>query len=732
VNGLIAPKTIALPVGDGPLATALRSNLANWKGKRVEALGPGVDIAIVAEHPDPVAMVAAWAQAGAGVVVVFGSALTADAPAFAAAVRGTRTRLLGPGTFGIALPWQHLNVTPMARAPHQGALAVLGQSGSLLGAIMDWGAAEGLGFSLVACVGARADLDWPDLLDRCGDDHRTRAILIAFEAVGDVGALLSAVRAVALRKPVVVLHVAQDPDDPAVHALRDAALDAALARVGALGVRSLADLVYHAEVLAGSPPATGPRLRIIANAGGPAMLAAQQAWTGGAHPEVVDLGRIADPVAWRSALDAANADPAVDGVLAVLAPLGHSIEATRAIAAAVVAARAGKPLLAAFLGGPAVAAARVVLRRGGIPEFPWPEGAVRAFIGLWRHGDRLAALYQTPTPSTPLAAGDLIAALDQDATLADPFAMIAPLLGIVPGTGAGVAVRLEVVAIAGLGPVLRLGPSGPAGASLGIDATGIPPLNQALASDLVARAAVAALLDGPARIALAALVARTAELALAVPRLATLILDPVWNSSAGCQVGAVRLSGHAPSIPTEGLPSPAIRPYPIIHESAARLKDGRLAQVRPLRPDDEPAVLAFHQVLGAESVRLRWFHPVSLAERTTHQALVRVCHVDWRRELVLGLFDGETIVAIGRLNRGRDPGEAELALVVADRWQRHGVGAALMGALVAAARGEGLHRLTLAYLPENQGMAALSRRHGFALRRLPDDDAISGELRFGL
>lgn len=712
------------------MATTLRAHLEHWTGKTVVALGPGVDLAIVAEHPDPVAMVAAWAQAGAGVVVVFGSALTADAPAFAAALRGTRTRLLGPGTFGIALPWLNLNVTPMARAPRPGALAVLGQSGSLLGAIMDWGAAEGLGFSLVACVGVRADLDWPDLLDRCGDDHHTRAILIAFEAVGDVGALLSAVRAVALRKPVVVLHVAQDPSDPAAHALRDAALDAALARVGALGVRSLADLVYHAEVLAGSPPATGPRLRIIANAGGPAMLAAQQAWAGGARPDVVDLGRIADPAIWSQALASAHADPAVDGVLVVLAPLGQAVEDTRAVAAAVVAARAGKPLLAAFLGGPAVAAARVVLRRGGIPEFPWPEGAVRAFVGLWRHGERLAALYQTPTSSTPLTAGSLAAALDEGLITDDPLALVAPLLGLVPGTGTGtaMAIRLEVVAIAGLGPVLRLGPGGPGGASLGIDATGIPPLNQALATDLVARAAVAALLDGPARLALAALVTRTAELALAVPRLATLILDPVWLTPTGGQVGAVRLSGHAPSIPADRLPSPAIRPYPIMHESTVRLKDGRPAQVRPLRPDDEPAVLAFHQALGAESVRLRWFHPLSLAERTTHQALVRVCHVDWRRELVLGLFDGGSIAAIGRLNRGRDPGEAELALVVADRWQRHGVGAALMAALVAAARPEGLTRLTLAFLPENQGMASLARRHGFALRRLPDDDAISGEL----
>lgn len=697
---LLAPQRVALPLGDGATAAALRTNLAGFAGASLSAPTVGFDLALVAGEADPAATVAAWAAAGAGVVAVYGSARSTDGAACAAAVRGTRTRLLGPGTLGLALPWLGLNATPMARAPRPGHIAALGQSGALLGAILDWSAAERVGFSAVVCAGQLADVGWAELLDHCADDHRTRAIIIGLEHAGDAGALLSAVRAVALRKPVVVLHQAPDPGRYSPE--RAAALDAALARVGALGVQSLADLVNHAEVLALAPPARGPRLTIIANAGGPAVLAAQEAWQGGLVPTVMDLGHGAGPAEYAAAV----AEVEGDGVLVLLAPLGLTAVATRDIARALAGAkRPDRPLLSCFLGGPAVSAARVELRRAGLPEFPWPEGAVRAFIGLWRHGERLAALYETP-----------------DEPAAVPVRLD-------PGPGRGPILRLAIHSEPGLGPILRLGPGGPGGNLLGCDVWGVPPLTTAQAADLVARAPAARALDRAQRTVLARLCVQAVSQAVEDPRLATLIIDPLQVDAEGGH-GVMAHTDHDPALSAANFPRPAIRQYPREHESCALLPLGGRGMIRPLRPDDEAAVAAFHRTLSTESVRLRWFHPVSLAERTSHAQLVRVCHVDWRRELVLALFVGDgPIAAIGRLNRGREPEEAELALIVGDRWQRHGIGRALMAALVAAARSEGLRRLTIAYLPENQGMGALARAHGFVLRRDPDDDAISGELR---
>ena len=150
------------------------------------------------------------------------------------------------------------------------------------------------------------------------------------------------------------------------------------------------------------------------------------------------------------------------------------------------------------------------------------------------------------------------------------------------------------------------------------------------------------------------------------------------------------------------------------------LPDGTGLRVRPIRPEDEPRLARFHAGLSDRSVYQRYFRPIPLAQRVRHARLSRLCFADFRTEIPLVVVRGagradEEILAVGRLHR--DPGrpEAEFALVVADAWQRRGVGDQLLARLEEAARAAGCTRLTGTLLAENLPMQRLCHRRGFTL-----------------
>jgi acetyltransferase len=174
--------------------------------------------------------------------------------------------------------------------------------------------------------------------------------------------------------------------------------------------------------------------------------------------------------------------------------------------------------------------------------------------------------------------------------------------------------------------------------------------------------------------------------------------------------------------PDAELPRPAIRPYPTEQISRGELRDGSAILIRPIRPEDEPMMVAFHKTLGEQSVRMRYLQGIKLDVRTAHERLVRVCFVDYDRELALvaerqtGQEERE-IIALGRLSRERVRGsaEAEFSLLVADPWQGRGVGGQLLARLIEVARGEGITRIYAEILETNLRMQRLCTRLGFAV-----------------
>jgi acetyltransferase len=156
------------------------------------------------------------------------------------------------------------------------------------------------------------------------------------------------------------------------------------------------------------------------------------------------------------------------------------------------------------------------------------------------------------------------------------------------------------------------------------------------------------------------------------------------------------------------------------------MKDGTEVVIRPIRPEDEPLMVQFHGTLSDSSVYLRFFHMEKLDSRVAHDRLVRKCFIDYDREmaLVVDRTDPRTglheLLGVGRLTRRRSPEDAELGVLVSDRWQRTGLGTELLRRLIEMARAEKVQHIVAHILGENVSMLAMARHFHFELAE--DDD----------
>jgi acetyltransferase len=344
-------------------------------------------------------------------------------------------RLIGPNCLGVMNPVIGMNATFAKDAPKAGSVAFLSQSGALLTAILDWSLKEEVGFSAIVSTGSMLDVGWGDLIYHFGDDPRTKSILLYMESVGDARSFLSAAREVALTKPIIVIKAGRSEAASKAAASHtgaltgsDDVLDAAFRRCGMLRVNNIADLFYMAEVLGKQPRPKGPRLTILTNAGGPGVLATDALVANGcelaklsettlqkldeflpahwSHANPVDVLGDADSDRYAKAIEIAAQDPNSDGLLVILAPQGMTNPTEIAERLKPYANSSGKPLLASWMGGTSVAQGEATLNSGGVPTFPFPDTAARAFTYMWRYTENLRSLYQTPSLAEGPELGD--------------------------------------------------------------------------------------------------------------------------------------------------------------------------------------------------------------------------------------------------------------------------------------------------------------------------------------
>lgn len=349
-----------------------------------------------------------------------------------AAAHATGLRILGPNCIGMLAPYAGLNAGFAQALPRPGRLAFLSQSGAVLTTLIDWAEAREIGFSALVSLGEMAEVDVADWLDYLAMDPQTDAILLYLESVTGARKFLSAARHAARLKPVIVLKSGRTPTAAKAAASHSGALaggdgvfDAACRRAGIQRVPTLLQMLDAAETLAHAQPLRGDALALLTNGGGMGVLAADQLLTTGGHlAPLSDVTRAALdavlPAAWshdnpvdiigdagadryRAALEVLLNAAEVDAVAVMYCPtgLGDAAVAAGGVVAELHKHRAHKPVLAAWLGPVAGAAARRAFAQPNIPNFDTPEALVRGFMQLVDRSRRQAQLSET-VPAFPL------------------------------------------------------------------------------------------------------------------------------------------------------------------------------------------------------------------------------------------------------------------------------------------------------------------------------------------
>jgi acetyltransferase len=227
--------------------------------------------------------------------------------------------------------------------------------------------------------------------------------------------------------------------------------------------------------------------------------------------------------------------------------------------------------------------------------------------------------------------------------------------------------------------------------------------------------------------ALEALLVRFSELVTDHPRLREVDVNPLLASAEELLALDARMVLFGPDVSEEQLPHSAIRAYPIEYIFHWKMKDGSMVTIRPIRAEDEVPMVEFHKTLSDSTVYLRYFQMQKLETRVAHERLIRKCFLDYDREiaLVAEREDKDSgrheLMGIGRLNRQRNPSEAELGIVIADRWQSNGLGTELVRRLIQIAKAEKIQRIEANILTENGGMVALAKHFQFRFSRDQDD-----------
>ena len=547
------------------------------------------------------------------------------------------------------------------------------------------------------------------------------------------------------------------------------------------------------------------------------------------HNNPIDILGDADSERYAKALEIAANDPNSDGLLVILAPQGMTDPAAVAERLKPYARSSGKPVLTSWMGGASIASGEAILNAAGIPTFPFPDTAARAFTYMWRYSYDLRGLYETPTlaeggeldPDSRRQTGTIIATarsqgrvllneveskqilshygipvvetriarsedeaassahalgypvvlkifsqtithktdvggvklnLEDETSVRSAFqaikASVEKLVG--PDHFSGVTVQ-PMVRLEGyelilgssvdlqFGPVILFGSGGPLVEVYGDHALALPPLNTTLAQRMMEQTHVLKALKGvrgrkPIDVpALENLLVRFSHLVVEQPWISEIDINPLLASPERLLALDARVVLHPPETHPDRLPRPAIRPYPSQYVSSWVMKNGSEVTLRPIRPEDEPLMVKFHQTLSDRSVYLRYFYSLSLSSRVAHDRLVRICFVDYDREIAIVAESRDAtgqrrILGVGRLVKSHARNEGEVAVLISDECQHQGLGTELFRRVIQIARDEKLSRVDAEILPDNLAMKKIAKKLGFRSQAAADPTSVRAVL----
>ncbi len=685
-------------------------------------------------------------------------------------------RIMGPNCVGTVVPRHRLNASYAHCMVEQGSVAYAGQSAVMALATIDWAKGRDIGFSYLTSVGDSLDVDIADVVEYLAEDFSTRAILVHIEELDSGQRFVSALRAAARNKLVIVLksRLAPQPDRATeqVNLMpvdSDAVYDAVLQRAGVLRVERSGELFNALETLSRMRRLYGERLAIVSNGIGPAWLASDQLRrNGGLLAELreqtadalreclspmatidnpVDVSAIATPDDFLRTLEILRGAEEVDAVLLIHVPTLAAASRETADIIAPLAQQMVKPVLTCWMGLETARVGREALDAADVSTFDTPEQAVVAFMHMAHYRRNQALLDQTPQSIGGLAGN----CVDSGAV----WAVVGPArnerrteldeaesLRVVEAAGIPLAPDVERPDIDGLrslnlgmgifrdpvfGPLLFFGGDG----ETADRQVGLPPMNANLAYLLIdssdAGRALADYSSDPERDreTLAAMLLRLSDLVIEVPAIAGLVMTPMLVDPSGVAV-------HGASVTIGERRETAILPYPAeLEETVTLPQSGREIVLRPIRAEDAPAHAAFGQRQSAESIRLRFFGPRS---GFTQHELAQFTDIDYAREMAfIATADNADGVAetYGVVRTWTDPDNtsAEFAILVDGALRGDGLGSLLMQKMIDYTRRRGTLELRGTVLPDNRPMKKLANKMGFESHYSSDEQAVVVRLR---
>ncbi|MFO7810736.1 MAG: acetate--CoA ligase family protein, partial [Candidatus Delongbacteria bacterium] len=334
-------------------------------------------------------------------------------------------RILGPNCLGIIVPGFKLNASFAPDTPKKGHIAFISQSGALCTSVLDWAKEEKIGFSSFVSIGNTIDVDYGHLIDYFGEDEDTHSIILYIESITNARKFITASRAFARTKPIIVYKAGRFPESAAVAASHTGAMaaeddvyEAAFKRTGLARVYDIGEIFDCAELIARNKIPKGARLGVITNAGGPGVMATDaliaskgelaklseetieylnmnlpEQWS---HGNPVDVLGDARSKRLAKAVRAVVQDKNVDAALVILTPQAMTNPTNAAKAVAEIQNNTKKPILASWLGGASMNEGVNFLNENGVATYKTPEQAVRAFMVLVDYARNLETLYETP------------------------------------------------------------------------------------------------------------------------------------------------------------------------------------------------------------------------------------------------------------------------------------------------------------------------------------------------
>ncbi len=340
-------------------------------------------------------------------------------------VKKYQIRVIGPNCLGIIIPGQKLNISFANSMPNKGSVAFISQSGALCTAVLDWAMGENIGFSYFVSIGNTMDVGFGDLIDYFGQDANTKSIVLYVESISFAQEFVTAARAFARKKPIIVYKAGRFPESAkaaASHtgamASEDAIYDALFRRAGVARVYNLGNIFDFTDFIGRKRIPKGPNLAIVTNAGGPGVIAIDSLIARGgrlavlaeetlaklnenlptfwSHNNPVDVLGDARPERIAKATEIVLNDSNVDAVLVIITPQAMTKPTETASAIIELAEGTSKPILATWLGGKSMRESRNLFNNSGIAAYQTPEQAIRAFMTLVDYSKNMEALFETP------------------------------------------------------------------------------------------------------------------------------------------------------------------------------------------------------------------------------------------------------------------------------------------------------------------------------------------------